>query len=302
MSGNPRYTAASLWRAGFAAPEAAVPELLERLEEVSPTVSAFELDGDGGDPAPNWQIDLTLAEAPDVEGLRARLVDLCAGLGFTPAVVIEPIPETDWLLATARQNPPVRAGRFVVHGSHARDGLPGGAIPIEVDAGLAFGSGEHATTQGCLMAMGGLVRRPRRILDLGCGSAVLAIGAAKLWPTARILAADNDSVAVRVAAANVRINRVPTRIRTLVSEGYAAPAIGRAGPFDLILANILADPLIELAPALARHLAAGGHAVLSGLLDRQAEAVTAAHTRHGLRLIRRRDIGPWTTLVLRGRL
>jgi ribosomal protein L11 methyltransferase len=302
VSASPHYTAASLWRAGFAAPEAAVPELLDRLDEICPTVSAFELDGDGGDPAPNWQIDLTFAEPPDAEALRARLTELCAGLGFTPSVTVEPIPETDWLLATARQNPPVRAGRFVVHGSHARDGLPGDAIPIEVDAGLAFGSGEHATTQGCLMAMGGLARRPRRILDLGCGSAVLAIAAAKLWPTARILAADNDPVAVRVAAANVRINRVASRVRTLVSEGYAAPAIGRAAPFDLILANILSDPLIELAPSLARHLAPGGHAVLSGLLDRQAEAVTAAHTRQGLRLAHRRDIGPWTTLVLRGRL
>jgi ribosomal protein L11 methyltransferase len=285
-----------LWRAAFEAPEAIVDTLVERLDELALSVSAFEADGDGAERAPTWRIELLLDAEPDADELCRAI----AAAGFpAPALTVDTVPETDWLAATARQFPPVRAGRFVVHGSHARDQLPAGAIPIEVDAGLAFGSGEHATTQGCLMAMSRIARRPRRVLDLGCGSAVLAIGAAKLWPTARILAADNDPVAARVAAANVRINRVAARVRTAVSEGYAAPTIRRAAPFDLILANILADPLIELAPALARHLAPGGHAVLSGLLDRQADAVTASHVRQGLRLLRRQDIGPWTTLLMR---
>ncbi|HMR34181.1 MAG TPA: 50S ribosomal protein L11 methyltransferase [Geminicoccaceae bacterium] len=288
-----------LWRVAFDAPEAVVDDLVERLDELALSVSAFEADGDGTDRAPTWRIELLLDAEPDT-GQIARTV---AEAGLAGAdLTVDAVPETDWLTATARQFPPVRAGRFVVHGSHARDQLPGDAIPVEIDAGLAFGSGEHATTQGCLMAMSRIVRRRHRILDLGCGSAVLAIAAARLWPTARVLAADNDSVAVRVAAANVRINDVASHVRTLVSEGYAASAIRHAAPFDLILANILADPLIELAPALARHLAPGGHAVLSGLLDRQAEAVAVAHTRRGLRLVHRRDIGPWTTLLLRGRL
>jgi ribosomal protein L11 methyltransferase len=137
------------------------------------------------------------------------------------------------------------------------------------------------------------------VLDLGCGSAVLAIAAARRWPTARIIAADNDPIAVRVAAENLAINGVTARVRALVSEGYAAPALGRAAPFDLILANILADPLIELAHDLRHHLAPRGHAVLSGLLDRQADAVIAAHARQGVRAVGRRDIGPWTTLLLR---
>lgn len=287
-----------LWRVAFAAPEAVVDTLVEQLDELALSVSAFEADGDGADRAPTWRIELLLDAEPDIGEIGRAVAE--AGLPGAD-LAVDTVPETDWLTATARQFPPVRAGRFVVHGSHARDQLPAGAIPVEVDAGLAFGSGEHATTQGCLMAIGRIARRPRRILDLGCGSAVLAIAAARLWPTARIIAADNDPVAARVAAANVRINGVSSRVRTLVSEGYAAPAIRRAA-FDLILANILADPLIELAPALARHLAPGGHAVLSGLLDRQAEAVTQAHRRHGLRLVHRRDIGPWTTLTLRGRL
>jgi ribosomal protein L11 methyltransferase len=295
------FTAADLWRARFTAPEAAVPTLLEQLDELSLSVSAFELDGDGGDPAPNWQVELLLAEEPEPHELRATLDAACASAGCAMRdLAVERVPDTDWLTATARQNPPVLAGRFVVHGSHARDEVPPDRIAIEIDAGLAFGSGEHATTQGCLMALGRLRQtRPRRVLDLGCGSAVLAIAAARQWPTARVLAADNDPVAVRVASENLRINRVATRVRALVSEGYAAPALRRHAPFELILANILADPLIELAPALAAHLARPGHAILSGLLDRQADAVTAAHRRHGLRLLHRHDIGPWTTLLLR---
>jgi ribosomal protein L11 methyltransferase len=295
------FTAADLWRARFTAPEQAVPSLLEQLDELSLSVSAFELDGNGGDPAPNWQVELLLAEEPDPRQLRATLEETCRAAGCPlHDLALERVPDTDWLAATARQNPPVLAGRFVVHGSHARDEIPPDRIAIEIDAGLAFGSGEHATTQGCLTALGGLRHlRPRAVLDLGCGSAVLAIAAARQWPRARVLAADNDPVAVRVAAENVGINAVRTRVRTLVSEGYASPWLRHAAPFDLILANILADPLIELAPALVAHLARPGHAILSGLLDRQADAVLAAHRRRGLRLLHRHDIGPWTTLVLR---
>ncbi|MFO1067202.1 MAG: 50S ribosomal protein L11 methyltransferase [Geminicoccaceae bacterium] len=134
---------------------------------------------------------------------------------------------------------------------------------------------------------------------MGTGSAVLAIGAARLWPTARVLAVDNDPIAVRVAAENVQINGVDARVSCRVGDGYAGPEVRRRAPYDIILANILADPLIEMAGDLARLLRPGGDAILSGLLDRQADAVVAAHRRHGLRLRRRRDIGPWTTLLLR---
>jgi ribosomal protein L11 methyltransferase len=298
----PVFTAAELWRARFTAPEAAVPALLEALDDMALSVSAFELDGNGADPAPNWQVDLLLAQAPDSDALRDALDERCREAGCTLGdLAIDPVPDTDWLTATARQIAPVMAGRFVVHGSHAREQVPAGSLPIQIDAGLAFGSGEHATTQGCLLAIDRLARRhrPDSVLDLGCGSAVLAIGAARCWPQARIVAADNDPIAVRVATENLRINRVTLRVRPVVSEGYAAPALRRAAPFDLILANILADPLIELAPDLRRHLAPAGHAVLSGLLDRQADEVVAAHRRQGLRLLHRRDIGPWTTLLLR---
>jgi ribosomal protein L11 methyltransferase len=139
------------------------------------------------------------------------------------------------------------------------------------------------------------------VLDMGCGSGVLAIAAARRWPAAAVLAVDNDPVAVRVATENVRINRVERRVALAVSDGYASSRVRRAGPFDLVLANILADPLMDMAPALARRLAPGGRAILSGLLDRQADAVLAAHRRVGLQLAGRIDHGPWTTLVLRPR-
>ncbi|MGE3295638.1 MAG: 50S ribosomal protein L11 methyltransferase, partial [Geminicoccaceae bacterium] len=189
-----------------------------------------------------------------------------------------------------------------VHGSHARDAVPPGAVAIEIDAGLAFGSGEHATTQACLASLDRLARRRRfrRVLDVGCGSGVLAIAAAKCWP-ARVLAVDNDPIAVRVARENVALNGVAEHVRVELGEGYGHPFVRRLRPFDLVLANILADPLIELAPTLARHLAPAGHAVLSGLLDRQAEAVIAAHRREGLELVDRADQGPWAALVLAAR-
>jgi ribosomal protein L11 methyltransferase len=172
-------------------------------------------------------------------------------------------------------------------------------VPIELDAGLAFGSGEHATTQGCLLELDRLAgrRRFRRVLDLGCGSGILAIAAAKLG-AARVIAADNDPLAVAVARENATRNRVGHRIRCLTSAGYRNPLLRTFGPYDLILANILADPLCALARECARHLAPGGIAVLSGLLDRQAARVIAPHRQARLRLRHEITIGIWTTLVM----
>jgi ribosomal protein L11 methyltransferase len=277
-----------------------MPDVLERFEEDALSVSVFEIEDEATAEALGWQIDLFYREAPEEGRLAADLRQACAEAGVAlDDVTVERVPATDWVGATKLRLPPVTAGRFVVHGSHARGGLPEGLVAIEIDAGLAFGSGEHATTHSCLLAIDRLARtrRFRRVLDVGCGSGVLAIAAAKCWPAA-VIALDNDPIAVRVAAENLRINGVAGRVRAIVAEGYRHPLVRRRAPFDLILANILADPLIELAPALRRHLAPGGHAVLSGLLDRQAEAVIAAHCRQGLQLVDRVDQGAWTALVL----
>ncbi|MEK0085639.1 50S ribosomal protein L11 methyltransferase [Benzoatithermus flavus] len=291
---------AELWRATVRTRGPGMPDVLERFEEDALSVSVFEIEDEATAEASGWQIDLFYREPPEAEKLADELRLACEAAGVTlDGVTVERVPATDWVGATKLKLPPIEAGRFVVHGSHARDALPAGLVGIEIDAGLAFGSGEHATTHSCLVAIDRLARKRRfhRVLDVGCGSGVLAIAAAKCWP-AEVIALDNDPIAVRVAAENVRINGVADRMRVIVAEGYRHPLVRRRAPFDLILANILADPLIELAPALRRHLAPGGHAVLSGLLDRQAGAVIAAHCRQGLHLLERIDRGPWTALVL----
>lgn len=296
----PEPVGSQLWRASFIAPASAMPGLLEAVEELAISVSIFEHEADDAAETVSWRVDLMLGEEPDLETLGERLAPLCASFGFELAGLgAESVPETDWLAATAISHPPVFAGRFAVHGAHARDEVPDGLVRVQVEAGLAFGSGEHATTQACLEALDRVATlRPfRRVLDLGCGSAVLAIAAARCWPC-RVIAADNDPVAVRVAAENCAINGVAARIRCLVSDGYAAPAIHRRAPYDLVLANILADPLCSMAAELARHLVPGGMAILSGFLDRQVEAVARAHRAHGLRVRWRIDRAPWAALVV----
>ena len=302
----PRENARDLWRSFFRVPAGAVEAFWWALADECLTVSAFEDDADGGaDPVPWWRIELLHDGPPDGVALALRLAELAAASELPPvSPTSEPVPPTDWLAEVARRFPPTRAGRFFVHGRDHAGAAPGGTAPIQIDAGLAFGSGEHATTQGCLLALDSLARtrRFRRVLDLGCGSGILAIAAATTWP-ARVIAADNDPVAVAVAAENAALNGVAGRVRALESEGYGHPAVTAHGPYDLILANILADPLCALARDLARHLARrrGGVAVLSGLLDRQAAAVVRAHRPYGLRLRRTIVTGHWATLVLAGR-
>ena len=284
-------------------PAVAVPLFLDALEDDALSVAAFEQPAADGADGALWRIELLHGAEPGREALAARLAPLAERAGLAMIDVrVAPLAATDWLARTAESFPAQPIGRFWVHGSHIAGPAPDGTLPIRLDAGLAFGSGEHASTQGCLLALERLAsrRRFRRILDLGCGSGILAIAAARLWP-ARVIAADNDPVAVGVARANALRNGVGHRIRTVASEGYRNPRVRAGGPYELIVANILADPLCELARATAGHLAPGGIAVLSGLLDRQALRVLEAHRRHRLALQARIDVSIWTTLVLRRR-
>ena len=276
-----------------------MPDVLEAFDDLADSVSLFELEDPATAAAAAWRIELMFRERPDLEALRRR-VHRHLGPRATERLELAPVPSTDWVLASNLQIEPVAVGRFFVHGAKDAALVPVGAVGIEIEAGLAFGSGEHATTRACLAAIDHLARRLRfaRVLDLGCGSGILAIAAAKCWP-ARALAADVDSVAVRVARENAHKNGVAGSVRALAADGYRHAAIRNAAPFDLVLANILAGPLIELAPRLARHLAPGGRAILSGLLERQAAEVMAAHRVHGLRLAGRIDEGAWVALILR---
>lgn len=287
-----------LFRSGFDVPADLVEAVIDALDEAAESIAAFEIDPDvEGGP---WRIELVHRRPIAEDGLQAKLFDVARACGLDlERLDSAPLPRTDWATTNTLQFPPQRIGRFWIHGSHSTEARPAATAPIHIDAGLAFGSGEHATTRGCLKAVDALARtrRFRRVLDLGCGSGILAIAAARCWP-AEVIAADNDPIAVAVAEANLALNPVRGRVRTVVAEGYRHPLIARMQPFDLVLANILADPLCELAFDLARHLAPGGHAVLSGLLERQEDEVIAAHRMAGLHLRARHAIPPWSTLVM----
>jgi len=210
------------------------------------------------------------------------------------------LPSRDWVAESRRALPAITAGRFYLRGAHVKGATPRGKIALQVDAGAAFGTGRHETTRGCLLALDRLARRRRfkHPLDLGCGSGVLALAAASLWPV-KVLAADNDPDAVRVARENAVINGLDEHLSVVKSSGYGAGAIRRAAPFDLIMANILARPLYRMAGSLARRLAPGGSAVLSGILASQEQLVLHAHLQQGLELDFRLRLGDWSVLVLR---
>lgn len=275
--------------------------MIEALEDVGLSVSAYDDSEEPGLGDGPWRIELIHQGEPERAELAGWLAPIAEQAGLLRLdFALEPIAEADWLQHNAAQFPPQEAGRFWVHGSHLERGPPDGRVPILIDAGAAFGSGEHGSTRGCLMALDRLARkrRFRRVLDVGCGSGVLAIAAAKCWP-ARALAVDFDPTAVRVAAENAILNGVGKHLQTAVSDGFASAEVRAAAPYDLIFLNILADPLIQMAPDVARALAPGGTVVLSGLLDRQAPAVLTAYRTWRLRQAFRVDLGLWATLVLK---
>lgn len=212
---------------------------------------------------------------------------------------ISQLPDTDWVRESLAGLAPVVAGRLFVHGSHDRAARPVGAISLEIDAGLAFGTGHHHTTRGCLLALQNALKtiKPGNILDVGCGSGVLAIAAARLTRSPAI-ASDIDPEAVTVARANVAINQVGPLVRCIDAGGLHHPQIRQAAPYDLIFANILAGPLIQLAPDLASALSRGGRLILAGLTSDQARQVLAAYLARGLICVERIDLEGWAILTL----
>jgi ribosomal protein L11 methyltransferase len=208
------------------------------------------------------------------------------------------MPDIDWLKRNQESFPPMRIGRYFIHGSHIETPVPAGSIGLLIDAATAFGTGEHATTHGCLLALDRLVRQGKRgrILDMGTGTGILAIAAAKSWRVP-VLACDIDGNSVKVAAENVGLNQVAGLVMCRQSDGYASRAVRINAPYDLIFANILARPLASMAPDLARHLAPGGVAILSGLLAGQEPYVAAAHRAQGLAFMGRIQRQGWHTLI-----
>jgi ribosomal protein L11 methyltransferase len=245
-----------------------------------------------------WSVDAYF-ESGEADSLAARLRDRLGSDGFCAPLKVEALPEADWVAAGLTALAPVTVGRFVVHGRHDRGSVPRGRIAIEIDAGQAFGTGHHATTAGCLMAIDALTRsrRCRNALDFGAGSGVLAIAIARLLRRP-VLAADVDPVATRIAAANAMLNHIGPLVRAVTTRHLSHPAIRSAAPFDLVVANILAEPLQRLAPRLAPLLAKGGTLVLSGLLPQQRERVVGAYGAQGVRLRAAYVRDGWAVLIL----
>ncbi len=299
---------AASWHIALTVPAASVATFEAALDDLCDALSCFETPTASAAEAAPWRLDGMCAAKPDPHRLALALALAARATGVDePAASLTQVEARDWVAATHAAFPPFAVGRFHLRGSHVGEAPPPGAVALVVDAATAFGSGEHPTTRGCLLALDTLGkaprRRPGRVLDMGCGTGILAMAAAKLWRRP-VLAVDSDAEAVRVTRANAARNGLSGSVRAgsvraLRSDGFRDARVAQTGPFDLILANILARPLCGLSRPAAAALAPGGRIVLSGLLASQEARVAGAYRRQGLALERRHPIEEWTTLVMR---
>ncbi|WP_297768537.1 50S ribosomal protein L11 methyltransferase [uncultured Roseovarius sp.] len=269
----------------------ALAEALEHMQPEPTGIGSFEMEDGSG----LWEVGAYFEEAPDEAGLAL----LATMHGARPFAVSE-LPDVDWVAKVRRDLSPVEAGRFFVYGSHDADKVPPDCEPLLIEAAMAFGTGHHGTTLGCLRALDRLATAGfvgRSVLDLGCGTAVLAMAAARIWPGV-MLASDIDEVAVEVASANVLANGLEGRVDCVEAEGLDHPRLKAAAPFDLIFANILKGPLLMLAPGITEALSPGGKVILSGILNEQADEVQRVYCELGNSLEYREEIGDWATLTL----
>ena len=273
------------------APAEKLGEAMERLIPEPTGVGVFEVEDGSG----LWEVGAYFTETPD----ETALAVLAVAFEAKPFVVSE-VPETDWVAHVKRELAPVEAGRFFVYGSHDADKVPADKIPLLIEAAMAFGTGHHGTTLGCLKALDHLISegfKADKLADIGCGTAVLAMAAARVWD-GTFLASDIDQVAVEVAEANLDANGMAGAVKCIEAAGFDHPDLKANAPYDLIFANILKGPLVALSPDLTAHLRPGGYAILSGILNEQAESVIEVYQENGNNLVQRQQIGDWTTLLL----
>ena len=269
----------------------ALGEALEGLEPSPTGVGVFEVEDGKG----LWEVGGYFLEVPN----DINLALLAAAYGAKPFIISE-VPDQDWVAKVRRELPPVEAGRFFVYGSHDAEHLPSDRIGLLIEAAMAFGTGHHGTTLGCLQAFDRLLDQNyifNNVLDLGCGTAILAMAAARTT-SINVIASDIDSIAVEVANANIVANDLINRVTCIESIGFNALDFLNAAPFDLIFANILKGPLIDLAPEIARNLKTGGIVVLSGILIEQSAEILGIYEAQGITLLEREDIGEWVALTL----
>ena len=286
----PTYTA--LTTAPGKDPAEALGLALEDLDPAPYGVGVFEIEDGSG----LWEIGTYFDEVPD----SVQLDLLAAAHGAEPFKVSE-VPDIDWVAHVRRELAPVRAGRFLVYGSHDADEVPDDVVPLLIEASMAFGTGHHGTTKGCLVAFDKLLNEGavfKSVADIGCGTAVLAMAAALELPDASVIAGDIDEVAVDVALANLKANNLTGRVDCFEAAGFGHDIVNERKPFDLIFANILKAPLISLAPDVSKHLESGGNVILSGILHEQADEVVHAYEQNGLIFKDRFEFGEWSTLVL----
>lgn len=297
--------AQDIWRVRFIIPAEAVEAFETAVEPLFESFVCFLVDAEGPHDG-LWQVDAYAPAKPDMGALQSGMALAARVAGIPePELTIDHEAPRNWLAENLQAFPPIRAGRYFVHGSHISDPAPYGSVPLLVDAATAFGSGEHQSTYGCLLALDAMARRrhPLRVgrgraLDMGCGSGILALAMARTWKVP-VTATDIDEESVRVTRLNARINGVADLIDSFPGDGFKTRRVWESAPYDVICANILARPLCSMAKDLSAALAPGGRVVLAGLLTRQEQMVLAAYQMQGLRLERRIRLAPWSTLVLR---
>ena len=268
-------------------------EAMERLAPEPTGVGVFEVEDGSG----LWEVGGYFTERPD----EAALAILAAAFAARPFAVSE-LPDVDWVAKVRRELSPVVAGRFFVYGAHDADKVPDDVIALRIEAAMAFGTGHHGTTLGCLIALERLAAdgvTAVNVADIGCGTAVLAMAAARLWPQAQVVASDIDPVAVDVAQANLSANGMDGDVACHVAAGFDHPVRQANRPYDLIFANILKGPLAELAPDMALAAAPGAHLILSGILNEQGADIREVYAQNGFNPVASEQIVDWTTLIFR---
>ncbi|MBL6846663.1 MAG: 50S ribosomal protein L11 methyltransferase [Planktomarina sp.] len=267
----------------------ALGEALESLDPAPVGIGVFEIE----DKSNTWEVGGYYTKKPN----EIELTLLSFAYGAKPFTFSD-VPDQDWVSHVQRNLPPVEAGRFFLFGNHDAHKVPESSIGLLIEASMAFGTGQHGTTKGCLLVLNDLITEgvsPKKIIDIGCGTAVLAMAAAKIWDET-IIASDIDPTAVAVTKINLISNKLEQKVSCIQSKGFSHPSISEEGPYDLIFANILKGPLIDMVPEFSEHCAFGGTIILSGLLNEQYDEVLRAYIRAGFKLIQKKSLGEWMTL------